>query len=133
MYRGENGREWETGNEQFGLFAQQKESHNGGPMTFPCIKRSVLDSPLLWGVLSVPCLSHSLSISPSLSLPLSFSHSVALSVSLSHSLVRDKKHSCPLLLIPIDPATVCSFIQLKPLHHLLHRFLLHGITSLCCL
>lgn len=31
-------REWEMGNEQFGLFAQQKGSHNGRPMAFPCIK-----------------------------------------------------------------------------------------------
>ncbi|GAA6102178.1 uncharacterized [Tachysurus ichikawai] len=28
-------KEWKSGNEQFGLFAQQKASHNGMPAAFP--------------------------------------------------------------------------------------------------
>lgn len=48
-------REREMGNEQFGLFAQQKGSHNGRPMAFPCIKPLSLRPPFVaWFLLPRP-------------------------------------------------------------------------------
>ncbi len=46
-------REWKTGNEQFGLFAQQKGSHNSWPIAFPCIKPLSLRAPLLLGFVQI--------------------------------------------------------------------------------